>query len=111
MATLKQATSAILETVVVVPLATAEVAKAIAKTGVNTINKSSEATNKVLDGINMSLDIGLSELELVQHRTNAENQAIKKIEAEYFKSEDFQERMVKQAMQRYSVSEDEELTL
>ena len=111
MATLKQATSAILETVVVVPLATAEVAKAIAKTGVNTINKSSEATNKILDGINTSLDIGLSELDLVHHRTNAENQAIKKIEADYFKSEDFQERMVKQAMQRYSVSEDEELTL
>ena len=110
MANLKQATSAILETVVVVPLATAQVAKAIARTGVNTIDKTSEATNKVLDGINTSLDIGLSELDLIAHRTNAENQAIKKIEAEYFKSEDFQECMVQQAMQRYS-AEEEELTL
>lgn len=111
MATLKQATSAILETIVVVPLATAQVAKAVARTGVNTIDKSSEATNKVLDGINMSLDIGLSELELISHRTNAENSAIKKIEADYFKSEDFQERMVAQAMQRYSSTQEEELTL
>jgi len=111
MATLKQATSAVLDTAVVIPLATAEIAKTIARTGVQTLDKVSTVTNNSLDAVIMGTEIALSEVELIKHRTLAENEAILEIEKEYFSTKDFKERIKHQAMKRYEDTEAQELTL
>ena len=112
MATLKQATSAVLETTVIIPLATAEIAKTFARTGVQTLDKASRVTNNVLDGTIMGTEVMLSEIELIKHRTIAENEAILEVEKEYFGTKDFKDKIKTQAMKRYyEDTEEKELTL
>jgi len=111
MATLKQATSALLETTVIVPLAVANVARTIATTGVQTLEKTSVVTNNTLDGVIMGTEIALSEIELIKHRTVSENEAILEVEKEYFSTKDFKDKIKAKAMKRYEESEEKELTL
>ena len=109
MASIKQATSASLELLTIVPLATASITKSLASTAVSTVGKAGTATDKVLDSVNLSLDIAYSELELIHNRTLAENKEIMNIEKEYFKTDDFKTRVTAMAMARYK-DEDTELT-